>query len=185
MADSEPEHDLLSELHFARFGSIIHSFARLEYMIQVAMAVLADIPPPKIVVMTKALSYSQKRDTFLSLHTLKLFEVTKLAHQTELKELFDRAHTYNALRNNIAHAIWRQGTRPGSIRAGYVDVRGGKGKIAGLDDDEKDYTLDELGAIANDLRKIDSDVLRCLNNAGWDTDPEEPSSQYDNLPEIS
>ena len=47
----------------------------------------------------------------------------------------------------------RKGTRPGSIRAGYVDVRFGKGKVVGYDEDDIDYTMDELGDAANEIRR--------------------------------
>lgn len=137
--NDQPAQDLLTVEHFARFGSIINSFARLEYLVQVTMAAVAGVPDLKIIILTKALSYGQKRDTLYSY--LELYKMENQAHESAIKAFLDRAHRYNPLRNNIAHALWREGIRPSAIRAGYLDVRRGKGKIVGYEDDEKDYTL--------------------------------------------
>jgi len=52
---SEPPSDILNNDHYARFGSIIESFARLEYLIQAAMAAVAGIDDDmKVIVMTKS-----------------------------------------------------------------------------------------------------------------------------------
>jgi hypothetical protein len=159
--------DLLTVKHFACFGSIVHTFARLEFLIQSAMADIAGIDDTKVLLLTKALSYSQKRDTLYSY--LKFYEVPE-SQQAEIKKLLDRAHEHNALRNNIAHALWREGIRPASIRAGYMDIRYGKGRIVGYDEDDKDYTLKELGNIADDLRSIVHALIRYLRDSGISED---------------
>ena len=58
--------DILTLDHLSRFGSIVHSFARLEYLIQSTMAAVAELEDTKIVLLTKSLTYSQKRDTLYS-----------------------------------------------------------------------------------------------------------------------
>jgi len=92
------------------------------------------------------------------------------ARQTEIKKLLDHAHNYSALRNNIAHALWVAGTRPKTIRAGYIDIRHGRGHIAGYDEDDKDYTMDELGDIANELISIANNLIRYLRDSGISAD---------------
>jgi len=57
--------DLLSVPHFACLGGIVFAFARLEYLIQVTWG-QANVEHLKILVLTKSLSYSQKRDTLYS-----------------------------------------------------------------------------------------------------------------------
>jgi hypothetical protein len=163
---SDQPKEILTVEHFARFGVIIHSFARLEYLIQAAMAAASGLDDSKLVILTKGLSYSQKRDTFYSY--LEIYPLVDKAHVAKLKDFFDRAHTYNPLRNNIAHALWRPGVRPGTIRAGYVDVRYGKGKVVGYNEDDKDYTVDELGDVANALHAIVNDLIRYLRDSGID-----------------
>jgi len=159
--------DLLSVPHFACFGGIVFAFARLEYLIQVTWG-QANVEHLKILVLTKSLSYSQKRDTLYSY--FKNFKLANPHHEIENKKIIDRADVYNSLRNNIAHVLWREGTRPGSIRAGHIDVRRGKGKIAGYSDEEKDYTLSELAAIANELRGITNALIRYLRDSGISSD---------------
>jgi hypothetical protein len=154
--------DLLTVKHFACFGSIVYTFARLEFLIQSAMADVAGIDDTKVLLLTKALSYSQKRDTLYSY--LKFYEVPE-SRQAKIKKLLDRADKHTALRNNIAHALWREGIRPASIRAGYME-RYGKGRIVGYDEDDKDYTLKELGDIADELRSILNSLIRYLRDSG-------------------
>jgi HAMP domain-containing protein len=117
----------------------------------------------KVVVLTKSMTYAQKRDTLYSYMVIDAYDAQRAA---KIRELFDAAHEYNALRNNIAHALWKPGARPNSVRPWYLDLRQGKGKIAGMDIDEKDYTMDELGAAANALRRITNQIIRFLRESG-------------------
>lgn len=156
--------DLLTKDHFARFGAIIHAFARLEYLIQGAMAAVAGVDDFKIAILTKGLTYSQKRDTLYSY--MLMTSGLKPEYAEKIRNLFDSTHKHNALRNNIAHALWRKGTRPGSIRAGYIDVRFGKGRVVGYDDEDTDYTLDELGEAANELRRDTVSIILFFRESG-------------------
>ncbi len=129
-----PKPAALTHDHFSRFGAIIHTFAKLEYLMQGTIAAVAGIKNFHGIILTKILTYSQKRDTLYSFMIIIDFDK---GHQKKIRELFDRAHTYSALRNNIAHALWFEGKRPNSIRAGYLDLRYGRGVVAGFDEDEK------------------------------------------------
>jgi len=165
---SEPPSDILNNDHYARFGSIIESFARLEYLILATMAAVAGIQDDmKVIVMTKSLTYAQKRDTLYSY--FKLYE-TSADTQREIKTLLDKANKHHPLRNTIAHAIWHPGNRPKTIRPGYLDLRQGKGKIVGFDDEDIDYTMDELGNAANELRSVINGLIRYLRDSGLSAD---------------
>jgi len=156
--------DIPNTDHLARFGSIVVSFARLEHVIQTAMAAVAGVDDEmKIVVLTRSLTYSQKRDTLYSY--FKLYS-TATETQQEIRNLIDKADKHYPLRNHIAHALWFPGTRPGTIRPAYVNVRGGKGRIAGLNEDDRDYSMDELGDAANELRAIVNNLIRYLRSSG-------------------
>ncbi len=159
----DPQEDLLTVEHFARFGAIVHAFARLEYLIQSAMAAISHQDDAKIKVLTKSLSYAQKRDTLYSY--FKFYRLGNGRHERALKTLFDGAHAHYSLRTHIAHSLWREGIRPRTIRAGYIDLRQGKGKIGGQDDDDRDYTLDELGNAANELMTIINTLIRYLQDS--------------------
>jgi len=163
MTNPESPEDQLSDAHLARFGSIVTSFAKFEYLISCTMAAVAGVEDMKIVFLTKALTYSQKRDTLYSYMTQY---VIKQAVSNRIIEIVDEAHGYSGLRNNIAHAIWVKGTREGSIRPGYVDVRYGKGRILGYGDGERDYTVDELGDAANAMLRLSNELIRYLRDSG-------------------
>jgi hypothetical protein len=155
--------DLPNQHHFARFGAIIHSFARIEHLIQGTIAAVSGIDDGKLVVVTKSMNYSQKRDTLYSYLVIDNYAADKA---TKIRELFDEAHKFNSLRNCIAHALWVKGARPRSIRPQYVDVRYGKGRLIGFEDDDRDYTMDELGDAANSLRRITNKIIRYLRDSG-------------------
>ncbi|NGX93922.1 MAG: hypothetical protein G4V63_01310, partial [Candidatus Afipia apatlaquensis] len=74
----------------------------------------------------------------------------------------DEADGYNTLRNNICHAVWTEGKRPLSIKPLTLNLRGGKGKMVGTDDSDKDYTEIELALIADRLRKIHNELHKFL-----------------------
>lgn len=159
----KPEEDLLSQDHLSRFGSIVYSFAHLEYLMQSVMAGAGELDPDKITVLTKALTYSQKRDTLYSYLKFYNFPAER---EVPIKEFFDRAHKHNALRNHIAHSMWTKGTRPDTIKPAYIDLRQGRALVGGQDENERDYTMDELGNIANELRNIVSDLVSYLRETG-------------------
>ena len=81
--------DLLSVHHSACFGGIVHAFARLEHLIQATMGAVANVDHLKILVLTKALSYSQKRDTLYSY--FKNFKFENPNHEIDIMKIIDRA----------------------------------------------------------------------------------------------
>jgi hypothetical protein len=159
----KPKDDLLSQDHLSRFGSIVSSFAHLEYLMQTVMAGVAGLDANKVTVLTKVLTYSQKRDTLYSY--LKFYTVPEV-HEAQIKSFFDGAHKHNALRNHIAHSMWTEGTRHGTIKPTFLDLRQGKALVGGQDEKERDYTMNELGDAANELRNIVSNLVRYIRATG-------------------
>jgi hypothetical protein len=141
----------ISREQFAAFGSIIHSFAHLEWIIQLTMAAVSDLDFGKVILLTRELTYAGKRDTLFSYMEYKQTPEEQI--RKDIKELLNNADKHNPLRNHIAHSIWRQGSRPNSIRPVTIRVRGGRGKIVGSDD-EPDYTDAELFAVADTLHQL-------------------------------
>jgi hypothetical protein len=155
--------DPLTHGHLSTFGSIVHTFARIENLMQVTMGRLVRltggtvVTVDMVILLTKPMTYSQKRDSLYScMEAFNLSEPTN----TEITTLFDAAHKHNALRNHIAHAIWRRGKRPTSVKPAFLDLRQGKGRLGGYDDDERDYTLSELQIIANELMETRSAIIQ-------------------------
>jgi hypothetical protein len=171
--------NLLNDRHYVAFGSIIHSFARAETAMQLTLAGLTGTAPHVIALLTQQLQYSARRDTLYS-----WMEATGLNEKgkAEIEGFFDAVHKYSPLRNYIAHSIWRQGTRPGSIKPITAKVRGGKGKLLGRDDTEQDYTDDELRDIALRLAYIMNSYSRFLRESGlWDIIDEKMRASIDEI----
>jgi hypothetical protein len=73
---------------------------------------------------------------------------------------------YLPLRNAIAHHIWMEGARNGSVKPLSARSRGGKAKLQGIWDEEKDYILADLHKIANALVDIHVDFTNFLIKVG-------------------
>jgi hypothetical protein len=145
-----PQYDPTPD-HMAAFGSIVQHFARHEYLMQTLARSLVHAPElSNIALLTSGLGYSGKRDAILSL----LRDVQLPPRQKErIKWFLGELHKHNQLRNHVAHSIWKAGTRPHSIKPIGADARGGLARFIGLDPKEKDWLLDELLHIANELGK--------------------------------
>jgi hypothetical protein len=156
--------------HFIVFGLIITSFARLEWLIQITIAGVGNLDFGKILIVTRSMPYSAKRDTLYALMNNLNMPVD---HKKHIEDFLDEANKINPLRNNIAHAIWCDGSRPGSIKPMTIIVRGGKGKHLGINDDETDYTVPDLIQITDKLAIINNSYLNFLRAAGYTSSIEE------------
>jgi hypothetical protein len=149
--------------HYMVFGGIIHGFARIEGITIAAMAGISGVDAAVLTILMRGLGYEQKRDALYSYFTL--FD-TKQEQQAPVRSFLDEAHQYQGLRNHISHSYWVPGKRPGTIKPATMKVRGGKGKVYGLDENEPDYTTLELAAIGDKLRVIHNSLLVFLSNQG-------------------
>jgi hypothetical protein len=154
---------LITVNHHRLFGCIIDAFARIEVGLQATIALISDIDLGKISVLTRGLSYTAKRDTLYS-----YMEIAEIADpiKSQIKSFFDAAHEYSGLRNHIAHSIWTEGTRPGSIKPRSIKIQGGKGKVIGSDPAECDYTETELERICHKLGMMHNSYLTFLRTSG-------------------
>lgn len=161
-ADFEKD-DAVKFTHFAGFGGIIHAFAGFEWLMQLTFAAISGGNHQHILIMTRALTFSQKRDTLYSF--MEIFK-TPNEYRDPITRLLDEVDTHSTLRNNIAHAIWHEGRRPGSIRPMTIITKGGKGKMLGHDDSHKDYTDREIGIIGDRLRAVHNEYIQFLRSSG-------------------
>ncbi len=81
---------------------------------------------------------------------------------------------FRRLRNSIAHSLWKEGTRPRSIKPFGLSVRGGTLTAIGYDQDERDYTDEELVDIANELTSLHTQFQEYLYSV--DLLPKEPDT---------
>jgi hypothetical protein len=121
------------------------------------------LPFDHVVFATSGLGYAAKRDAFKN---LLVHSGQPDAQIERLRGYLGELQKHNDLRNNIAHAIWRDGARPGAIKPMRAITRGGKGEFIGHDNDERDYTALELADIADQLARNYNKFLDYLVEIG-------------------
>lgn len=151
----------LTEDHFRAFGFIVHLFARHEAIMVGVLSKLIDADVVHTAMITAELPYRGKRETLLAMIKEKPLPPEQIE---KISGYLGQLHQWNPLRNSIAHSQWKRGKRPGSVMPFGVSIRGGEADYIGFND-ERDYTIDELISIANQLvglRTRFSDYLRSI-----------------------
>jgi hypothetical protein len=145
MNDTSP---VLHDEHFRAFGAIVHLFARHETLMVGVMSKLMNTDIAELHMIAAELPYRGKRDALLAMIKSKLLPLEQIERITWfLGEL----HKRNGLRNAIAHSAWKHGARDNAVKPLSLSVRSEKVTIKGTDEDELDYTDQELVNIAIDL----------------------------------
>jgi hypothetical protein len=166
---------LLTDEHYRAFGAIIHQFAAFERLVEICIAACLGASIPITAIAISQLSYSAKSD---ALKSILIIEKNKLfAHRQRLISIVDRFNQYAPLRNTIAHQYWLKGARPNSIKPLTVSSRGGRVKIRGLEEDERDYLTDELFEIGDRLNGIRRELMQCTVDIGVGPTREEVMSE--------
>lgn len=109
--------DCLTEQHLLLFGTIVQWFARYELLMQEVMATVAGSDSACVMILTRGLDFSGKRQALLHL----------LRHRMIPLDQFDRVnaflivpHTLTPLRNDIAHSTWISAPYPNSIQPDWI-----------------------------------------------------------------
>ena len=107
----------LSDDHLRLFGRIVQIYARYELLMQCLMARVAGCTPAAVMILTRGLDFSGKREAVLDL----------LRHSKIPLDQFDRINkllvvpaTLNQLRHDVAHCIWVKGEAPDSIQPDWI-----------------------------------------------------------------
>ncbi len=146
------------------FAMIIQAFSKLESLIQMSIAGIGQLDLSKVLILTRNISYTGKRDVLFALLT----EVNLDAEQQQqIRGFLDAADKYSTVRNHIAHSVWVAGARPDSIKPMSVAIRYGKLKYQGVLEEERDYTEAELIAIADKLAIISNSYVDFLKRSGF------------------
>lgn len=177
-----PEMSSIGEKHWTAFGAIIRQFARTEGLIAISIAWLTHTPLVAVAMLLEGLPYAGKRNAILSV--IHGHPKVSKARAEKLAWFLGNIHKHNKLRNWICHSMWGRGTRPDSVKPGYIDVRSGKGTPYGHLPDEQDYTLKELFDVAQELTKevnaftvyLDGegafdDIVAHMASSSWATSP--------------
>jgi hypothetical protein len=145
---TKPKPSALTQDHFMAFGAIVHQFARHEYLMQCLMNTVVRVHITPLSMLTVELSYRARRETLLSLIRAKPLPKKQLER---IESYLAALHKHNGLRNAIAHQLWKEGTRNGTVRPFGLSVRGGNVAIKGIIENEQEYTENDLIDIANEL----------------------------------
>ena len=143
--------NLVTDRHLIGFGAITHQYARFERLIEAVVSRVLDKNLGVIGLLMSGLGYRAKVDVLESL--LKIF-IPPQNVKEPLEKCLVGFEANTGLRNSIAHHEWVPGARPDSIRPLSISARSGKARVRGLEDDELDYTPEEMIAIANELKAL-------------------------------
>ena len=144
----------LTERHLLLFGTIIQWFARYEWLMQEVMATVAGSDSGSIMLLTRGLDFSGKRQALFDL----------LRHRGVPLDRYDRInaylmvpHTFTPLRDDIAHSVWMPGPSSNSIQPDWIlrlppSIRPLRGKgLIEREEDKVTYSLEELGETVDTL----------------------------------
>jgi hypothetical protein len=139
---------VLRDEHFRAFGAIVHLFARHETLMVGIMSKLMKADIGELHMIAAELPYRGKRDALLAMIKSKPFPAEQIER---IAWFLGELHKRNGLRNAIAHSAWKHGVRDNAIKPLSLSVRGERLTIKGTDEDELDYTDEELVNIAIEL----------------------------------
>ena|SRR5579862_3044320 len=141
----------INDKHFLAFGAIVQHFAMFERLVEICIAHILGAHHGAVAATISGLGYTAKCEALTSLISMsKLPE----GYAATITKAINDFNAHNALRNGIAHHVWREGARAHSVRFLSITSRGGKAKVRGLRDGERDFTTDELIDIADELLGI-------------------------------
>lgn len=152
----------VSNHQFMAFGQIIYMYANVEIGIKLCLAGILRMHPHDA--LTIAAPYSATHLENVAKSTAKQYLKPELAK--EFCDIIGRWKSRSSIRTAIAHHRWRKGGRDETIKPTHYDVRAGKLKIRGFDDDETDYTAEELFKIALELNDTNQMLVQFFNDSG-------------------
>ncbi len=154
--------DILSPKHFEAFGRIIYACSEMERAIKLCLGAAYSLHVHDIFLITEPYSSANLKNVAKAV--AKLYFSSKM--KDDFVEILGKFGKFSTLRNHIAHNHWTQGSRPDSIRIVQADIRAGRLDLKGYNEDERDYTLDELGNAANDLFELHIELIAFMKNYG-------------------
>lgn len=144
------------------FGKLVHLFAQLEVQMKFFLCGLLEMPMHEIILLTDP-APSQRFSTILtSVGALKLGE----DDWNELKTIVDEIEPYRALRNDVAHSFWANGTRDDSIRPVKMKTQRGRPNPVGFDENERDYKLEDFQAVSERLIETGQKLVKLSELTG-------------------
>ena len=137
--------------HLEKIGDITVSFALLETIIQFFVWSLIEQPQRIGQIITAELSLKNSRATLISLYKEKHGEDSGFKI---IRELMKRAGKIEEKRNQIIHSVWAVGKDANSIKRIKTTAK----EKCGLRFKYEDITADDLAEIADDIKKLTSEI---------------------------
>lgn len=145
------------------FGAIIHYYACAESGIKIALAGMLRIDLVELLILTEPHSSMDLRNVAKSIAK----ERFKLTPEVErFCQLVGDLGAFGALRNAVAHSRWTKGARQCSIKPFRVDIRSGSARFIGDDDEERDWTADELTEQGQKLFELNHRIVQFMKETG-------------------
>ncbi len=157
--------DIVTDEHLRRFGYIIHTYACAESGIRIILARYLEMEIESFLVLSEPYSTSNLINVAKSVNKAKPLPD---GANDRFAELVGRLKSFGKLRNFIAHSRWTSGSALGSIKPLRVDIRSGRAKFEGTSPGEKEWTLNDLGHIANNLGTLNNDIVQFIKDLGPD-----------------
>jgi len=155
------ENPTITPAHLLPFGCVVHVFAKIEFIMQAMIGAMAGTNLSSVLFMTGGLGFRARRDCLLNIAKLKRPDIVP-----ELEKILERIQTANTLRNNVAHSIWKPGRRPGSIKPIGAITQGGKARVVGVSDNEREWTPEELWNDAHQIELLHTELDEFSERSG-------------------
>lgn len=161
----EPHH--LTEAHYYAFGYLISTYAKVEQGFKIFIGRMSGMELYAVAIICEPYSALQLRNVLTSLN--RHFELPDDCNK-RLCDLVGEFKTFSRLRNDIGHYMWTVGNRPNSVKPLGMDIRSGHAKAVGVNDQERDWTLEELNAEAIRLQDLHRRQVDLMVELGYDAD---------------
>ncbi|MEZ5880787.1 MAG: hypothetical protein R3D35_09015 [Nitratireductor sp.] len=157
---------VLSDEHYILFGRIAYGYAAAETGFKLLLAAMTKTDIGLMMVLSEPYTAKQLRDVVQSIAHASTFDGKN--EKDQLIGLLGEHKRLTPIRTAVAHFRWTNGTRENSIRPVSLDIRSGKAIPRGYEDSERDYTVDDLVTLANDMFKLNNDLRNFIRKNGYE-----------------
>jgi len=157
--------DFIPNPRAAALGGFMTRYAAAEMEIKLILSAILDLSIYEFAVVAEPYSGATLRNVAKSIVKLKLAPDDPM--RDKLLQAIGTLYSYSTLRNQIAHAKWAPGRRPDSIQPLYVQTRSGRARFVGSNDEDDDYTTEELVNLANEVKAINNRLYDLKLEGGY------------------
>lgn len=154
----------LSEAHIKAFGSLTYQYAQVEANLQKCLAGMLNINPKVAIIVSAPYRMVDLRKVVKCV--AKEMDWPDETTLEKLMQIVGDSKPASQLRNYIAHSQWVDGKRPRSIKPIGMDIRNENTRLYGHDDEERDWTAEEIEEEAAKLDDISRRILKFAQETG-------------------